>query len=52
MPQMAPMNWTSLLIMFILLFSFYSIICFFLIHYKHLETNLNKTNKSLTNWKW
>nr|YP_010693560.1 ATP synthase F0 subunit 8 [Scolytoplatypus skyliuae]WCB99751.1 ATP synthase F0 subunit 8 [Scolytoplatypus skyliuae] len=50
---MAPMNWTSLLIMFFLLFYFYMIICFFLIYYKSPTHSLKMIkNPMINNWKW
>nr|AXS66113.1 ATP synthase F0 subunit 8 [Curculionoidea sp. 28 KM-2017] len=51
MPQMAPMNWTLLLITFSSLFTLIVIMLYFMFAYKPLTHPL-KTNPFKTNWKW
>nr|YP_010947054.1 ATP synthase F0 subunit 8 [Ergaula nepalensis]WGO57863.1 ATP synthase F0 subunit 8 [Ergaula nepalensis] len=52
MPQMMPMNWTTLYFMFILTLMLFS----FMNYYLYSPINLNKTLKSMKinnmNWKW
>nr|WJW73791.1 ATP synthase F0 subunit 8 [Pseudomicrodon sp.] len=53
MPQMAPMNWLSLFVIFLLTFIMFNILNYF--HY--FPTNLQSTNLSnmkfkTMNWKW
>nr|ARH55052.1 ATP synthase F0 subunit 8 [Leiodes picea] len=52
MPQMAPMNWLSLFIIFIIMFMLLNTLNYFSINY---QVNKNKTmNKfnPIYNWKW
>nr|YP_010693573.1 ATP synthase F0 subunit 8 [Scolytoplatypus sinensis]WCB99764.1 ATP synthase F0 subunit 8 [Scolytoplatypus sinensis] len=53
MPQMAPMSWVSLSIMFLLLFYLYMIVCFFSLSVKPLNSKTESMSKARTlNWKW
>nr|AXS65703.1 ATP synthase F0 subunit 8 [Curculionoidea sp. 1 KM-2017] len=52
MPQMSPMNWTSLFIAFSLL-----LILFMIMNYFNFKLNTNSNNNTLNNffknnWKW
>nr|QNJ33284.1 ATP synthase F0 subunit 8 [Hermerius intermedia] len=51
MPQMAPLNWLSLAIMFVLVFLVFNVINYFTISY---ETKILKTKKEkiFFDWKW
>nr|ADO60485.1 ATP synthase F0 subunit 8 [Elmidae sp. BMNH 840216] len=51
MPQMAPMNWVSLLIMFITIFLMFNSMNYFMFKYQN-KTYSTKTNKFFFNWKW
>nr|AML25597.1 ATP synthase F0 subunit 8 [Staphylinidae sp. BMNH 1274640] len=51
MPQMAPMNWLSLFIMFSLIFIMFNSINYFSLLYNSKLTKFNKTLKKM-NWKW
>nr|WGL40321.1 ATP synthase F0 subunit 8 [Tomicus brevipilosus] len=52
MPQMAPMNWLVLFIMFILLFILTMIINYFSFYYYPSKTNKNFLDNKNINWKW
>nr|QIV24578.1 ATP synthase F0 subunit 8 [Cnemoplites australis] len=51
MPQMAPLNWLTLLILFTLVFLLFNIVNYFSFNY---EIKIKKTKKKeiLMNWKW
>nr|ALO76497.1 ATP synthase F0 subunit 8 [Omalium rivulare] len=52
MPQMAPMNWLTLFIFFIMIFMIFNSMNYFSFIYNNkLSTNI-KTSKISTNWKW
>nr|AML25630.1 ATP synthase F0 subunit 8 [Staphylinidae sp. BMNH 1274679] len=51
MPQMAPMNWLSLFIMFTITFLIFNSMNFFSFFYNYKLSKFNKTTK-LINWKW
>nr|YP_010895018.1 ATP synthase F0 subunit 8 [Callicera aenea]WJW73531.1 ATP synthase F0 subunit 8 [Callicera aenea] len=53
MPQMAPINWLSLFLLFSLIFILFNMMNYFI----YLPTtpkhkNLDKINKNSMNWKW
>nr|YP_010254853.1 ATP synthase F0 subunit 8 [Lissorhoptrus oryzophilus]QUA05792.1 ATP synthase F0 subunit 8 [Lissorhoptrus oryzophilus] len=50
MPQMAPMNWTFLMMFFISIFLIFNISNFFMILYNPKEKKSKK--KNYMNWKW
>nr|AFU50248.1 ATP synthase F0 subunit 8 [Vesperus conicicollis] len=51
MPQMAPMNWLTLFIMFILIFLMFNSLNYFVFKYQ-IKNTLTKTNNFFLNWKW
>nr|YP_010491855.1 ATP synthase F0 subunit 8 [Ocypus graeseri]UWM92641.1 ATP synthase F0 subunit 8 [Ocypus graeseri] len=51
MPQMAPLNWLALFIMFTIIFFMINCINYFSFSYKNKMSNFSKKN-NLTNWKW
>nr|WMQ76593.1 ATP synthase F0 subunit 8 [Hydora sp.] len=51
MPQMAPMNWVSLFIMFIIIFLMFNSMNYFMFIYENKSYSI-KTNKYFLNWKW
>nr|QIV24682.1 ATP synthase F0 subunit 8 [Geoffmonteithia queenslanda] len=51
MPQMAPLNWLTLAILFILVFLLFNIVNYFSFFYKSKKLDL-KGKKITTNWKW
>nr|AEZ55648.1 ATP synthase F0 subunit 8 [Limnichidae sp. MJTNT-2012] len=52
MPHMAPMNWTTLLITFILTFLIFNSINYYIFNYK-INSSINLIHKKIkTNWKW
>nr|YP_009526272.1 ATP synthase F0 subunit 8 [Neolucanus maximus]AXU40286.1 ATP synthase F0 subunit 8 [Neolucanus maximus] len=51
MPQMSPMNWTTLTIMFILVFIMFNTTNFFSMKYNPSKLEIKKITKSST-WKW
>nr|AXS66573.1 ATP synthase F0 subunit 8 [Tenebrionoidea sp. 17 KM-2017] len=51
MPQMSPLNWLSLMILFILIFIMFNAINYFSFMY-HPKTKVIQTTKKMTNWKW
>nr|YP_010388294.1 ATP synthase F0 subunit 8 [Nigidius miwai]UPO69319.1 ATP synthase F0 subunit 8 [Nigidius miwai] len=51
MPQMAPMSWTMLMIMFIVTLLIFNSINYFSFTYSP-KTSETKKTKSLINWKW
>nr|ALO71189.1 ATP synthase F0 subunit 8 [Tasgius compressus] len=51
MPQMAPMNWLTLFMMFTTIFLMYNCMNYFSFYYKNKMNNLNKKNTKI-NWKW
>nr|QNP09899.1 ATP synthase F0 subunit 8 [Ochthebius sp. IBE<ESP> RA617] len=53
MPQMAPLNWIFLFMMFTMIFFMFNSMNYFSFKYNNLSSN--KLNKNLTfknNWKW
>nr|WKU83860.1 ATP synthase F0 subunit 8 [Chalcosyrphus chalybeus] len=53
MPQMAPMNWLSLFLLFTLIFIFFNIMNYFIYNPMTPKSkNLNKININSMNWKW
>nr|AYQ19005.1 ATP synthase F0 subunit 8 [Ptilodactylidae sp. 2 ACP-2013] len=52
MPQMAPMSWTILFILFSLVFIMFNLINFFLFNYKIKSTEKKQFSKIYSNWKW
>nr|UWM92602.1 ATP synthase F0 subunit 8 [Creophilus maxillosus] len=51
MPQMAPMNWLILFIMFTMIFIMFNCINYFSFNYQPKSSELNKISKKI-NWKW
>nr|AML26480.1 ATP synthase F0 subunit 8 [Staphylinidae sp. BMNH 1274658] len=51
MPQMAPMNWISLLLMFIFIFMMFNSLNYFSFMYKPKKFKIS-FNKPLISWKW
>nr|ARH53717.1 ATP synthase F0 subunit 8 [Anthobium melanocephalum] len=51
MPQMAPMNWLTLFIMFTMIFLLFNSLNYFSFKYNTKDNNLNKKTFKL-NWKW
>nr|WJR82114.1 ATP synthase F0 subunit 8 [Amphimallon sp.] len=51
MPQMAPLNWLSLFISFILIFMIFNSLNYFMFNYT-IKTNKMTPNKTTINWKW
>nr|QZJ45823.1 ATP synthase F0 subunit 8 [Holotrichia parallela] len=51
MPQMAPLSWLSLFIMFSLIFLMFNSMNYFTMTYSP-KINLIKKTFNLTNWKW
>nr|AYR05301.1 ATP synthase F0 subunit 8 [Coleoptera sp. ACP-2013] len=53
MPQMAPMSWLTLYILFILMFMLMIILNYYTFMYSPKNNNkYNKKNKIILNWKW
>nr|AYW52236.1 ATP synthase F0 subunit 8 [Ptilodactylidae sp. 2 ACP-2013] len=52
MPQMAPMSWTILFILFSLIFMLFNLINFYLFNYKNQYTESKNFSKNQFNWKW
>nr|YP_009727423.1 ATP synthase F0 subunit 8 [Diamesus osculans]QIA46737.1 ATP synthase F0 subunit 8 [Diamesus osculans] len=51
MPQMAPMNWLILLIIFMIIFMMFNVLNYFSFKYP-VKKNFNKKLSSKLNWKW
>nr|ALO76509.1 ATP synthase F0 subunit 8 [Chrysolagria sp. CHR01] len=51
MPQMSPLSWLTLMIQFILLFSLFNVMIYFLFEKNKLILKLLK-NKKTINWQW
>nr|AND96723.1 ATP synthase F0 subunit 8 [Onthophagus rhinolophus] len=51
MPQMAPINWLTLLIYFSMIFMIFNAMNFFSFNY-NIKIFYFKKNKKLLNWKW
>nr|ALO70391.1 ATP synthase F0 subunit 8 [Bisnius sordidus] len=51
MPQMAPLNWLSLFISFILIFLLFNSLNYFSFKYNSKPSNFIKNQKKI-NWKW
>nr|YP_010576537.1 ATP synthase F0 subunit 8 [Oulema tristis]UZN44091.1 ATP synthase F0 subunit 8 [Oulema tristis] len=51
MPQMAPLNWITLMIYFILLFYMFNMLNYFINVYTPLKSKMSKKSTHL-NWKW
>nr|ARH55220.1 ATP synthase F0 subunit 8 [Thanatophilus sinuatus] len=51
MPQMAPMNWLTLFIMFVIIFLMFNSINYFSFKYPNKTFKINK-NTFKFNWKW
>nr|AXS66073.1 ATP synthase F0 subunit 8 [Staphylinoidea sp. 14 KM-2017] len=52
MPQMAPMNWLTLFIFFVLVFMLFNTINYFSFLYDPQTTASIKNKKKIINWKW
>nr|AXS65302.1 ATP synthase F0 subunit 8 [Eurysternus sp. KM-2017] len=50
MPQMAPINWLSLYMLFCLIFILFNIMNYFMFNYKTKNYSFKKSLK--LNWKW
>nr|YP_009185856.1 ATP synthase F0 subunit 8 [Liogluta microptera]ALO70665.1 ATP synthase F0 subunit 8 [Liogluta microptera] len=51
MPQMAPMNWLSLFLMFIIVFMIFNSLNYFCFLYTPKTMKMEKSTSSI-NWKW
>nr|QVM79221.1 ATP synthase F0 subunit 8 [Dorcasomus pinheyi] len=51
MPQMAPLNWLSLFLFFILIFLMFNTMNYYMFMYK-IKEKLPSKMKLLYNWKW
>nr|YP_010240649.1 ATP synthase F0 subunit 8 [Nicrophorus nepalensis]QTG39886.1 ATP synthase F0 subunit 8 [Nicrophorus nepalensis] len=51
MPQMAPLNWLTLFIFFIIIFLMFNMMTYFVFLYTPLKNKFN-TKTSQINWKW
>nr|QIV24760.1 ATP synthase F0 subunit 8 [Pseudoplites inexpectatus] len=51
MPQMAPLNWLILAIVFSLVFLIFNIMNYFSFNYE-IKSSKTKMKKALLNWKW
>nr|YP_009757476.1 ATP synthase F0 subunit 8 [Bruchidius uberatus]QIM59423.1 ATP synthase F0 subunit 8 [Bruchidius uberatus] len=51
MPQMAPLNWLTLMFLFIVIFMIFNIINFYSFNYP-VKKNLILKKKIKFNWKW
>nr|NP_569063.1 ATP synthase F0 subunit 8 [Crioceris duodecimpunctata]AAL67864.1 ATP synthase F0 subunit 8 [Crioceris duodecimpunctata] len=51
MPQMAPLNWVTLLAYFIIIFFMFNILNYFIFLYSPMKP-LIKVNKNKVYWKW
>nr|QGA74031.1 ATP synthase F0 subunit 8 [Chalcophana sp. N69] len=51
MPQMAPLSWTLLSMMFFIIMFMFMTKIFFMKNYKPSKKQINK-KETLTNWKW
>nr|YP_010464304.1 ATP synthase F0 subunit 8 [Strongylium nakanei]UUL71681.1 ATP synthase F0 subunit 8 [Strongylium nakanei] len=51
MPQMAPLNWLSLMIMFVLVLIMFNMLNFFSFNYQVKQKTL-EIEKTQINWKW
>nr|WAX39145.1 ATP synthase F0 subunit 8 [Anaplecta sp. 3 ZQW-2020] len=52
MPQMMPLNWLTLFIMFSLTFTMYNIISYYNFNYSTFNTNFTHVTPNPMNWKW
>nr|AQT38599.1 ATP synthase F0 subunit 8 [Megathymus yuccae yuccae] len=55
MPQMMPINWMMLFIIFIMIFIMFNILNYFIFKNKKIfnkNNNLTYTHKKKNNWKW
>nr|ALO77277.1 ATP synthase F0 subunit 8 [Scraptia sp. SCR02] len=52
MPQMAPLNWLTLMFYFIIIFMIFNVMNYYSYSYQNLSSSL-KTKKNISlNWKW
>nr|AML25675.1 ATP synthase F0 subunit 8 [Histeridae sp. BMNH 1274739] len=51
MPQMAPMNWTLLMIYFLAIFISYNMVNYFIFKYP-VKSSLKDKKETSINWKW
>nr|ARH54120.1 ATP synthase F0 subunit 8 [Brachyta interrogationis] len=51
MPQMAPLNWLTLFLFFIIIFLIFNSLNYFIFLYK-IKSKISSKNKILFNWKW
>nr|YP_009185843.1 ATP synthase F0 subunit 8 [Gabronthus thermarum]ALO70587.1 ATP synthase F0 subunit 8 [Gabronthus thermarum] len=51
MPQMAPLNWLTLFLMFTFIFLMFNTMNYFSFKYQFKTNTFNKINKKI-NWKW
>nr|YP_009995366.1 ATP synthase F0 subunit 8 [Ochthebius griotes]QNP09782.1 ATP synthase F0 subunit 8 [Ochthebius griotes] len=52
MPQMAPMNWILLFMMFTIIFLMFNSMNYFSFKYNNNMTNISKKKMMKLNWKW
>nr|YP_009178819.1 ATP synthase F0 subunit 8 [Agasicles hygrophila]ALJ78614.1 ATP synthase F0 subunit 8 [Agasicles hygrophila]ASO76780.1 ATP synthase F0 subunit 8 [Agasicles hygrophila] len=51
MPQMMPLNWTLLMLFFLIIFYLYNILNFYSMNYNSIKTSTKMKTTSI-NWKW
>nr|YP_009266366.1 ATP synthase F0 subunit 8 [Hygrobia hermanni]ANJ70493.1 ATP synthase F0 subunit 8 [Hygrobia hermanni] len=51
-PQMAPMSWLTLYILFLLLFFLFNFMNYYLFLVKNKNNEMKNINKHQFNWKW
>nr|AML26335.1 ATP synthase F0 subunit 8 [Hydrophilidae sp. BMNH 1274338] len=52
MPQMAPINWLFLFILFIMIFILFNSMNYFSFQYPTKTLSYQKIKKNIINWKW
>nr|ADO60453.1 ATP synthase F0 subunit 8 [Anaspis sp. BMNH 840206] len=52
MPQMAPLNWLTLMIYFIIIFMIFNIMNYYSYSYKNSDFSSKKKKIINLNWKW
>nr|YP_009479241.1 ATP synthase F0 subunit 8 [Cryptocercus meridianus]YP_010620905.1 ATP synthase F0 subunit 8 [Anaplecta omei]AVN67227.1 ATP synthase F0 subunit 8 [Anaplecta omei]AVT43909.1 ATP synthase F0 subunit 8 [Cryptocercus meridianus]WAX39197.1 ATP synthase F0 subunit 8 [Anaplecta omei] len=52
MPQMMPLNWLTLFIMFSLTFILFNIISYYNFNYSTININTTQMKPKAMNWKW
>nr|ARH54003.1 ATP synthase F0 subunit 8 [Stomis pumicatus] len=52
MPQMAPMNWLFLYLLFSIIFMMFNFMNYYLFLIKNYSVSMKNINKKFLNWKW